>query len=102
MTTVVAMYGDELPLPAGCELPERSREIIDFERSWWLEPGPKGEAIRVQLGMSPSNYRRTLHGLLDNPDALAYDPLTVRRLARRRDERRRERLGGRRADPRLP
>jgi hypothetical protein len=36
-----------------------------------------------------------LTDLLDDPDALAYDPLLVRRLRRARDRRRRARVEGR-------
>lgn len=75
------------------------RAIIDFERAWWLQAGTKAAAIRVQLGMAPASYYRTLRALLQEPAALAYDPLTVRRLRRQHEERRRQRLEGRRADP---
>jgi hypothetical protein len=36
--------------------------------------------------------------LLDDPEAIAYDPLVVHRLRRARDERRRARYEGRSAD----
>jgi hypothetical protein len=80
-------------------LTERDREMLDFEREWWQLPGRKASEIRVRFGMSSSSYYRALHTLLDLPDALAYDPLTVKRLQRRREQARRERIEGRRADP---
>ena len=71
------------------------RLLLDFEQGWWLRPGPKEEAIRAELHMSPSTYYRSLAELIDDPDALAYDPLLVRRLRRTREERRRARFEGR-------
>ena len=72
-------------------LTERERAILDFERSWWLEPGPKESAIQQRLQLSSTSYYRALGELTDSDDALAYDPLVVRRLRRVR-ERRRARL----------
>ena len=68
--------------------------VLEFERSWWQAPGAKGEGIRRQLSMSPSAYYRRLTALIDRPDALAADPLLVRRLRRARTERRRTRHTG--------
>jgi hypothetical protein len=80
-------------------LATRDRAILDFERSWWTRTGPKEAAIRSVLGVSGTSYYHRLGTLLDDPDAYEYDPLTVKRLQRRRERRRRERLEGRRADP---
>lgn len=66
---------------------ERDRRVLDFEGSWWLYPGPKDRAIREYLGMSATRYYQRLRRLMDEPDALAYDPLTVRRLRRMRRQR---------------
>lgn len=74
---------------------ERDRAIVDFERSWWAEPGPKEAAIRRNLSLSPTRYYELLAALLDSPEAAAYDPLVVRRLRRLRSVRRRARLEGR-------
>jgi hypothetical protein len=49
--------------------------------------------------MSTTRYYRRLAELVDDPGALDYDPLTVKRLRRDRDDRRRARFEGRRADP---
>ena len=73
--------------------------ILDFEARWWQMSGRKDDHIRAQFEMSPSSYYRALHALVQSPDADAYDPLTVRRVRRRRDQARRERIEGRRADP---
>ena len=81
------------------EMPARDLAILDFERGWWLLPGSKEVAIRAQLGISSSRYYRRLGELMEDPGALAYDPLTIKRLRRSRDGRRRARFEGRRADP---
>jgi hypothetical protein len=76
-------------------LSERDRAILDFERSWWTEPGRKELAIRTRFEFSPTRYYRLLGLLIDSPDADSYDPLVVRRLRRIRDRRRRARYEGR-------
>jgi hypothetical protein len=81
------------------DLSAHERAILDFERSWWCFPGPKESAIRARLGLSTSHYYRVLGQLLESPAAFEYDPLTVKRLRRSRELRRRSRLDGRRADP---
>jgi hypothetical protein len=72
----------------------RDRDILDFERSWWREPGPKEVAIRARFDLSAGRYYQLLNELLDDAEALAYDPLVVRRLRRLRDRRRRARFEG--------
>lgn len=76
------------------ELSERDKAILDFERSWWTEPGPKEAAVRDRFDLSGTSYYRILNELLESPAALAYDPLVVRRLRRLRDRRRRARFEG--------
>jgi hypothetical protein len=70
---------------------ERDRAILDFEREWWQHPGGKEEAIRQTFGLSPARYYQVLTLLIDSPDALAYDPMLIKRLQRSRDERRKSR-----------
>lgn len=75
--------------------------MLDFERTWWSEPGPKGAAIQARIGLSPARYYQLLAELIASPDAEAYDPLVVRRLRRIRSIRRRARIeGGLTAQPR--
>ena len=76
-------------------LTERDTAILDFERSWWTESGPKEAAIRSRFELSATRYYQILQELLDDEDAVAYDPLLIRRLRRGRDRRRRERFEGR-------
>ncbi len=78
-------------------LSDRDRAILEFECGWWLEASPKEAAIRARLGLSPTRYRELLNLLLDDPEALAFDPLLVRRLQRSREQKRRTRFEGRSA-----
>jgi hypothetical protein len=83
-------------------LTDRDRAILDFERTWWSQPGPKAPAIQSQLGLSPARYYQLLSALIGSADAAAYDPLVVRRLRKMRSNRRRARIeGGRAAQPRV-
>ena len=66
-------------------LDQFSRALLDFERGWWHLPGPKDEMISESLGCSSADYYRALVTLLDNPEAHHYDPLTVLRLRRMRE-----------------
>ena len=83
---------------ARMSLSERERAILDCERSWWQQDGPKEAVIREQLGLSPTGYYRILGTLVDSPEARAYDPLVVLRLRRDRARRRRERFQGASSD----
>jgi hypothetical protein len=69
-------------------LSEEDEAVLAVERRGWPNPGAKERAIRERLGMSPTRYYQVLNALLDDPRALARDPVTVNRLRRRRDERR--------------
>ncbi|MBA2947217.1 DUF3263 domain-containing protein [Streptomyces himalayensis] len=73
------------------ELTERQRAVLALERRSWPTPGAKERAIREQLGMVPVRYYQLLNALLDDPRALAHDPVTVNRLRRIRESRRTER-----------
>lgn len=72
-------------------LGERDREILAFERQWWRHAGAKEQAIRDRFGLSATRYYQLLNALLDNPAALAADPVLVGRLRRLRASRARNR-----------
>ncbi|GAB3172605.1 hypothetical protein GCM10027162_15320 [Streptomyces incanus] len=72
-------------------LARRERDVIALERRGFLGPGAKERAIREELGLSPVRYYQLLNALLDDPRALAHDPVTVNRLRRVRESRRTER-----------
>ncbi|MEJ3743031.1 DUF3263 domain-containing protein [Actinomycetes bacterium KLBMP 9797] len=76
---------------AGAALTEREQEILAFERKWWKHAGAKEQAIRDAFDLSATRYYRLLNGLLDNPAALAHDPVLVGRLRRLRSTRARTR-----------
>jgi hypothetical protein len=72
-------------------LSERDRGILDFERQWWKFAGAKESAVREKFDMSSTRYYQVLNALIDRPEALAHDPLLVRRLRRLRAARQRQR-----------
>jgi len=72
-------------------LSERDREILALERLWWQYAGAKEQAIRDKFDMSATRYYQVLNALIDREDALAYDPLLVKRLRRLRSARQRQR-----------
>jgi hypothetical protein len=73
-------------------LDQRDIEILDFERSWWKHAGVKEQAIRECFGLSATRYYEILNDLLENPAALAHDPILVKRLKRLRTYRQRQRV----------
>ncbi|MGP3999060.1 DUF3263 domain-containing protein [Streptomyces sp. 8N706] len=72
-------------------LSDRDRAVLGMERVTWSGAGAKERAIRERLGMSPTRYYQLLNALLDDPLALAHDPVTINRLRRVRESRRRNR-----------
>ena len=81
------------------DLTDRERAMLDFEREWWRSTVAKRTRSVFASSLSPSSYYRALQALIEMDAAADYDPLTVKRLRRQRDQRRRVRLEGRRADP---
>ena len=77
-------------------LSEREVRILAFERNWWRQPGSKEQAIRDMLGMSATRYYQMLNELIDRPEALAFEPVLVKRLRRQRAKR--ERIRSAQAD----
>ncbi|HIY41792.1 MAG TPA: DUF3263 domain-containing protein [Candidatus Nocardiopsis merdipullorum] len=72
-------------------LAEREQRILAFERQWWKFEGSKEQAIRDEFGFSATRYYQLLNGLVERPEALAFDPMTVKRLRRLRADRQRQR-----------
>ena len=68
----------------GLALSRREHEMLAFERQWWRHAGAKETAIRERFGLAPTRYYQALNALVENPAALAADPLLVRRLRRLR------------------
>src|SRR5690625_5883934 len=63
-------------------LSERDAQILSFERQWWKYAGAKETAIRELFDMSATRYYQVLNTLIDDPAALAAEPLLVKRLRR--------------------
>jgi hypothetical protein len=72
-------------------LGRRDREILAFERQWWKYAGAKEQAIKELFDMSATRYYQVLNQLIDSPEALAADPMLVKRLRRLRASRQRQR-----------
>lgn len=68
-------------------LSDRDRALLAFEAEWRRHGGAKEEAIRAEFDMPPARYYQLLGRLIDTGEALAHDPLLVRRLRRLRDDR---------------
>jgi hypothetical protein len=91
MVATPAPHEDRGSLATGSRLSERDCEILDFERQWWKYAGAKEQAVRERFEMSTTRYYQVLNALIDRPEALAQDPLLVRRLRRLRAARQRQR-----------
>ncbi|MDG4835480.1 DUF3263 domain-containing protein [Micromonospora sp. WMMD967] len=79
------------PVDPAALLTERERAILAFEQQWWRHAGAKEQAVRDTFGVSSTRYYQLLNGLLDNPAALAADPVLIARLRRLRSSRARNR-----------
>lgn len=73
-------------------LTDRDREILAVERLWWQYAGAKEAAVREKFDVSMTRYYQELNALIDREDALAFDPLLVKRLRRLRAQRKRSRF----------
>jgi hypothetical protein len=73
-------------------LSQRDVEMLDFERSWWKHAGVKEQAIKDRFDMSATRYYQLLNELLEQPEAMDYDPILVKRLKRLRVYRQRQRV----------
>ncbi|HLI40561.1 MAG TPA: DUF3263 domain-containing protein [Streptosporangiaceae bacterium] len=72
-------------------LSELDMRILAFERRGWRSPGAKEHAIAEVLGMSATRYYQLLNELIDRAEALAFDPVLIKRLRAQRARRRRVR-----------
>ncbi|MGH2729546.1 MAG: DUF3263 domain-containing protein [Actinomycetota bacterium] len=74
------------------DLSRRDVAMLEFERSWWKHAGVKEHAIKERFDMSATRYYQLLNELLENPAAMAHDPILVKRLKRLRLYRQRQRV----------
>ena len=73
-------------------LTQRDIDMLDFERSWWKHAGVKEQAIKERFDMSATRYYQLLNELIEQPAALAHDPILVKRLKRLRQYRQKQRV----------
>ena len=94
-----AAAGDAMPVdphevgPDG--LTRREHDILSFERQWWKYAGSKEDAIKELFSLSATRYYQLLNALVDRPEALAADPMLVKRLRRLRASRQKARAARR-------
>lgn len=79
----------------GSRLNERDQQMLALERQWWKYAGAKEQAIRELFDLSATHYYQILNTLIDTEDALAHDPMLVKRLRRLRTSRQRARTARR-------
>jgi len=78
-------------VPRMPDLTDHERAVLDFEGLLYRRPGAKEQAIKDRFAMTATRYYQRLGPLLSRPEALAYAPLTVRRLERLQEHRQRRR-----------
>ncbi|MEY5145543.1 MAG: hypothetical protein RL745_912 [Actinomycetota bacterium] len=86
-----AMHGDAAATSA--PLTALDQQILAFEREWWRYSGAKEQAIKDTFDMTPARYYQELSRIMEDPAALAHDPLLVKRLIRLRAQRHTARTG---------
>ncbi|WP_067428433.1 DUF3263 domain-containing protein [Nocardioides jensenii] len=72
-------------------LSDRDKAVLEFERLEWRYLGAKVAEVRDRFGLSEPRYFQLVNHLIDQPEAMAYDAPTVRRLQRLREQRARVR-----------
>ncbi len=81
----------DLPGSEADGLTRREREILAFERQWWKYAGSKEAAVKELFDISSTRYYQLLGKLVDRPEALAADPMLIKRLRRLRAARQKAR-----------
>jgi len=54
-------------------------ELLPFESRGWIHAGPKEQAIRTDLGLSPTRYYLLLTKAMNGPAEVAEYPATAAR-----------------------
>lgn len=78
-------------MPRHGALTTTEKRILALEQGFYKYAGVKDQQIREILHMTPVRYYQVLNELIDTEEALAWDPLTVKRLQRLREARRAQR-----------
>ncbi len=71
----------------GHALTDRQLAVLALEGRRYRRQGAKEQAVRDELGLSATRYYQVLNALLDDPAALALEPVLVNRLRRLREQR---------------
>lgn len=66
--------------------------VVAFEARRWNLPGAKDQAVHDLFGVSATRYYAAVNRIIDQPGALELDPVSVHRLRRLRETRRRRRV----------
>ena len=74
-------------------LTQQERDVLAFEARWWKHRGAKEQAMKDELDLSVPRYYQLLGAVVDKPESLKVDPVTVNRVRRLRDTMRRARTG---------
>ncbi|HEY5890225.1 MAG TPA: DUF3263 domain-containing protein [Acidimicrobiia bacterium] len=61
---------------------EMDRTVLDYERAWANQTGPKDLSIEMDLGLTAEAYYTRLRNLITDSRVTTYDPMTVLRLRR--------------------
>jgi Protein of unknown function (DUF3263) len=85
----------DIPVRLDSRLSSRDQQMLALERQWWKYAGAKEQAIRELFDLSATHYYQILNTLIDTEDALAHDPMLVKRLRRLRTSRQRARTARR-------
>lgn len=60
--------------------------VLAIEREFPKYGGPKDDAIRRRLDISPTIYFQVLNALMDRPEAMEHEPQIIGRLHRVREQ----------------
>lgn len=60
------------------------RHVLKIAARFYRLPGSRDAAALAELGLTPTRYAAALNRVIDDPEALTVDPLTVNRLRRQR------------------
>lgn len=98
VTAYATLHAPAAPRP----LDYPGKRILDFAERIacreWRTPGALEQAVRDEFGFSATRYFQCLNALIDQPQALAYAPITVNRLRAVREMRRQARSARRHAE----
>ncbi|GAC71099.1 DUF3263 domain-containing protein [Gordonia soli] len=61
---------------------DEDRRLLDFAGKHWRFAGNHAAAIDAEFGISITRFWQRVNRLLDDPDALAHNPVVVNRLRR--------------------